>query len=249
LTNAAGRLSESNMTNRVNISWGRILAEGSAILVSILLAFGIQAWWEERQERAEEAELLSRLHAEFSTNLARIDERTYYGAVLRQGEELFAQIKEARKQGREAILVTGFTLRWFAYAPTFEADTPILDGLISRGQLEIIEDRNVQSVLATWERELRDYTAFAERARRYADESLLPALYRRGDVGDILMISMSVAMSDNADLQVPVQIRVDDELKGIVAGRYAAGRSAQGKFEVLRSAAVDVIGSIEPHLP
>lgn len=163
------------MTDRVNSSWARVLAEGSAIVVSILLAFGIQAWWEERQERTEEAELLSRLHAEFLTNLARIDERAWYVTVLHRGEELYAQIKEARKDGQETIMASGFTLRWFAYAPTFEADTPILDGLISRGQLEIIEDRNVQSVLATWERELRDYSAFAERARRYADEQLLPA--------------------------------------------------------------------------
>lgn len=56
-------------------------------------------------------------------------------------------------------------------------------------------------------------------------------------------------MSTDPDLQVTVEIRVDDELKGIVAGRYAAGRSAQGKFEVLRSAAIDVIDAIEPGLP
>ncbi len=236
------------MTNRVNLSWARILVEGSAILVSILLAFGIQAWWEERQERATEAELLSRLHAEFSTNLARIDERTFYGTVLLQGEELFTQIKEARKEGQETIMVSGYTLRWFAYAPTYEADTPILDGLLRGGQLEIVEDRNVQSVLATWERELRDYTAFAVRARRYADDLLLPALYRRGDVGDMLMVSTSLRNSVDPALEIPVEIRVDDELKGIVAGRYAAGRSAQGKFELLRSAAIDVVDAIEPHL-
>jgi len=245
----ASRLIELNMTNRVNISWVRILAEGSAILVSILLAFGIQAWWEERQERAAETELLSRLHAEFLTNLARIDERTFYLSVLLQGEELFAQIKEARKDGQETINTSGLTLRWFTYAPTFEADTPILDGLLRGGRLEIIEDRNVQSVLATWERELRDYTAFAERARRNADELLLPALYRRGDIGDILMVSRSANNSNDPALEVPVQIRVDDELKGIVAGRYAAGRSAQSKFEVLRSAAIKVVDVIEPHLP
>lgn len=235
------------MTNRVNLSWARILAEGSAILVSILLAFGIQAWWEERQERATETDLLSRLHAEFSTNLARIDERTFYRTVLLQGEELYTQIKEARKEGHETIMVSGYTLKWFAYAPTYEADTPILDGLLRGGQLEIVEDRNVQSVLATWERELRDYTSFAVRARRYADELLLPALYRRGDVGDVLMAS-NWASVDPA-LEVPVQIRVDDEFKGIVAGRYAAGRSAQSKFEVLRSAAINVVEVIEPHLP
>jgi len=193
--------------------------------------------------------LLTRLHAEFSTNLSRIDERTSFRTVLLRGEELFSQIKEARKGGEETIMASGLTLRLFAYAPTFEADTPILDGLISRGQLEIIEDRNIQSVLATWERQLRDYTALAERARRYSDELLLPALYRRGDIGDIFMVSMSIFNPDDSALEERVQIRVDDELKGIVAGRYAPGRSAQGKFEELRSAAIDVIDAIEPHLP
>lgn len=115
--------------------------------------------------------------------------------------------------------------------------------------MEIIEDRNVQSVLATWERELRDYTAFAERARRHSDEFLFPALYRRGDVGDILMVSRSNQNPNDPALEVRAQIQVDDELKGIVAGRYAAGRSAQSKFEVLRSAAIGVVDAIEPHLP
>jgi hypothetical protein len=119
------------MTNRVKLSWARILAEGGAILVSILLAFGIQALWEQRLERAAEAELLSRLHAEFSANLSRIDERTFYRKVLLGGEELFTQIQEARTDDKETIMASGSTLRWFAYAPTFEADTPILDGMIS----------------------------------------------------------------------------------------------------------------------
>ncbi len=37
-----------------SIPWPRILAEGVAIVLSILLAFGIQAWWEGVQEREEE---------------------------------------------------------------------------------------------------------------------------------------------------------------------------------------------------
>ena len=40
------------------VPWLRILAEGFAIVVSILLAFGIQAWWEDQQERAVETALL-----------------------------------------------------------------------------------------------------------------------------------------------------------------------------------------------
>ncbi|MFT5452858.1 MAG: hypothetical protein ACI9N9_002356, partial [Enterobacterales bacterium] len=38
------------MTQNQIKAWPRILAEGAAIIVSILLAFSIDAWWEGREE-------------------------------------------------------------------------------------------------------------------------------------------------------------------------------------------------------
>ena len=49
------------MANRLQIHWPRILAEGAAIVISILLAFWIQAWWDERQERSNEVIVLQSL--------------------------------------------------------------------------------------------------------------------------------------------------------------------------------------------
>ena len=45
----------------------RVLTEGFVIVASILLAFGIDAWWDGRQERAEEQRLLVSLADEFAT--------------------------------------------------------------------------------------------------------------------------------------------------------------------------------------
>ncbi len=56
------------MANTHDIPWKRISAEGVAIVVSILLAFSIEAWWAERQERAEERGLLESLYVEFEVN-------------------------------------------------------------------------------------------------------------------------------------------------------------------------------------
>ncbi len=50
-----------HLKNRYDIAWPRILAEGTAIVVSILLAFGIQAWWDGRQSIAAERVLLEAL--------------------------------------------------------------------------------------------------------------------------------------------------------------------------------------------
>ena len=66
------------------IPWPRVFAESAAIVISILLAFGIQAWWEERVERNDESEQLQRLRTEFVTNIDRIDVRDYEEGILKR---------------------------------------------------------------------------------------------------------------------------------------------------------------------
>ncbi len=41
-------------TPTCQIQWPRFVIEGVVIVASILLAFGIEAWWENRQERQDE---------------------------------------------------------------------------------------------------------------------------------------------------------------------------------------------------
>ena len=68
------------------VSWPRIFAEGTAIVVSILLAFAIQAWWEGRRERAIEHNYLVRLHAELTGGRAQL--QTHYNRQLRTAAAL-----------------------------------------------------------------------------------------------------------------------------------------------------------------
>ena len=71
------------MANSNNIQWKRISAEGAAIVVSILLAFSIEAWWDDYQDRGEEQGILLGLKSEFEQNLAFIEiELSYRNAVI-----------------------------------------------------------------------------------------------------------------------------------------------------------------------
>lgn len=54
------------MSNKQSIQWGRLSAEGVAIIVSILLAFGIQAWWDEREQLDDERIVLQSLLTDIS---------------------------------------------------------------------------------------------------------------------------------------------------------------------------------------
>jgi hypothetical protein len=55
----------SKMNETRKIAWKRIAIEATAIVVSILLAFAIDAWWEERRDRQAEIALLERLRTDF----------------------------------------------------------------------------------------------------------------------------------------------------------------------------------------
>lgn len=47
------------------IPWKRLTVEATAIVVSILMAFAIDAWWDERRERDAENVVMERLRADF----------------------------------------------------------------------------------------------------------------------------------------------------------------------------------------
>ena len=64
--------SSSDKPSRQPIPWLRIGAEGVAIVVSILLAFGIQAWWEARADRVLELHLLQGFEVELSRDTSDI---------------------------------------------------------------------------------------------------------------------------------------------------------------------------------
>jgi len=93
-----------------NVEWPRLFAEGAAIVVSILLAFWIQAWWDERQERD--------------------DVRSMLLAVLEDFEESKENIESFRNfaSAREASTLR---LLEIAYDPSIEPDQAIIDGLLS----------------------------------------------------------------------------------------------------------------------
>ena len=57
---------------KAQIRWLRVFVEGVVIVGSILLAFGIEAWWDERVERGEIRQDLANITRELVDNRERI---------------------------------------------------------------------------------------------------------------------------------------------------------------------------------
>ena len=63
------------MTNTSDFQWKRTAAEGVAIVVSILLAFWIDTWWEGRTEALLEVVYLLELQEDFELNKSRLEDQ------------------------------------------------------------------------------------------------------------------------------------------------------------------------------
>ena len=133
----------------------RLFVEVVAIVLSILLAFTIDAWWDERKERVEEREVLESLYVEFEANkieavaVVLVHESSVQSVAALLGmseDEILALSAEAVAQH----------IRFFANPRTFDAVRGTVDALTSSGKLGILRDRELREALTTFVNILED---------------------------------------------------------------------------------------------
>ena len=141
------------MTLRTEMQWQRVLLEGVVVVGSILLAFGIDSWWDARQERKTELEILAGLEADFTENetelAVHVQTREW---LLSIADNLARQIQGA-PPGTE-VAVADSVLMGLMLSPTFDPVTSTLDGTIASGRTTVIRSGTVRHHLADWQREL-----------------------------------------------------------------------------------------------
>ena len=231
------------------IPYFRIAAEGAVVVASILLAFAIDALWTERLERKVEREELSRLYAEFEKNRDRILSFGNYQQRATTASLLVSELMgQAVASGSQTIAVPDTLLAEIVQAPTYEAETPVFEGLISSGRIEIIDDRRIIDALAEWERLVRNTSEQELRARRYVDDQLLPALVVRGDLRHVLLNQYHRIQVVPLDPDGTTVVRVDAEIAGLVAQRYFHTSMAVNSLERTRDAADRVLSAISEFL-
>ena len=82
------------MTESRSIPWKTITIEAAAIVVSILLAFAIDAWWAEKKDSDVERVALLALHGDFTASREQLE------AVLRSLESArkdFGRFQDLKK--------------------------------------------------------------------------------------------------------------------------------------------------------
>lgn len=224
------------------IPWARVSAEGIVIIASILLAFGIDAWWARSSAQAEARVELVRVQGELTADRERIARSVQGRADIAAAAFEITTLIEA--DGQTPVSVPDALLVRVISVGTFETRTPALDGLLRAGRISLIEDVGVRGAIANWERAVRNASELDLRARRLTDDQLVPALWNRGDVGHILRSEVAgLRTPPNVLERLLAGLRVDStastwiapdvRLSAAMSQRFQTAARASGALNVL----------------
>jgi len=137
------------------IPWLRIFAEGVVIVFSILLAFGIDAWSEERQEQGRYQDLLATVQSDFSST------RSLLGTSVRRGDDANARLHELGRIIDTGDSVPVDSIRFLSQALLIEISfTPSIShyrAAIASGDIRLLKDDALLVALNEFEEGLRGY--------------------------------------------------------------------------------------------
>jgi hypothetical protein len=145
------------------IPWPRVLIEGVVIVASILLAFGIDAAWQDRTDRGLESDLIAAIERDMRQNLDEAD-RVLAGHAVRSAalrvvlDTPPAELSEISEDSTRSVL------RRLALVQTF---TPF-DGSIRTGDLSVLRDPALRAAIGAWAGIVADATETTELLFGYA---------------------------------------------------------------------------------
>ena len=121
------------------VPWIRIGAESIAIVASILLAFTIDAWWQQRGEHEQAATLVVNLTDDFTTNQQELERVLSEHSLNFQAATAFLEATSETELGGD-ITIPMAQVIGVVMGPTFSPTTAALDIVFSSGKIDLIEE-------------------------------------------------------------------------------------------------------------
>ena len=131
------------------IPWRRLTAEGFVVVVSILLAFGIDAWWDGYKDSERQRSQLAAMREEFSDSLNGLDE--VLNSIQQHADGVDELILMLNGAGASEVDVPGPLLGYAIGWRTSDVSTSTLDALIASGGLSFLENDTLRKQARTWD--------------------------------------------------------------------------------------------------
>lgn len=228
--------------------WGFLLTEMVLIVASILFAFALDSWWDQRQLVTEEREILLGLQEEFELNQSKLEARM---AVHQRNLVSVQQLLDATRQGHWNS--TGPDLDKALAAviapPTTDLGNGVLSALISGGRIELLSNTELRARLAAWEGVIAEVHDDEDMGRTIVLDIVLPYLIRNG-------VPVSGPMNtwpDNwsgpsrsvaDDPEALARLLSDPSFSVILEARLGYNHHATGEYRMAMEAVTDILDEI-----
>ena len=225
------------VTETQDIPWKRISVEAAAIVASILLAFAIDAWWQERQIRIEEQEVLAGLQAEFVANhevLTRHLVRHLQG--IQSLDDILLLIENGKSPDARSIVLAA--LYEMGSPDTTDLGNGTLNALLSSGRVEILTSRKLRTLLTAWDGVIGEVWDDQANNSKMVFEIYVPYFVQEN------YSTYSIERSSGGPTTIN-RLLTDQTFQHLVDLRYFYKSHLTGEFERAIAVAAEIIAEIE----
>ena len=194
-------MSDSTLFSRRNIA--KLALEGVVVVISILIAFALDAWWNDRQLEQETAEDLAIVQFELAENIRLIGVTTDIIDEVLEAKNVL--IDELLAQPDSAMVEVDDTTIWWAIFnnPTLDLSFGATDAWIADGRLGALSSPMLRQRLASVRGKVGDVVEEQQVAREISVHGIYPLI--QDDIGDIELVQEIVRAGLQARQSTSVQ--------------------------------------------
>lgn len=158
--------------------WLRIFIEGTVIVCSILLAFGIEAGWDRMQRSMDERESLTLLSRDLQAGLEQLEEFIAFSSgASRAALRAYAALSASGPYDQDAIHTDLLRVE----RRTIRLPTAAYTDLLSTGNLRVIQDREARDAIVSFYETAERWQLIIEKNNTvYIDGLAWDSFYRDG---------------------------------------------------------------------
>ncbi len=238
------------MTETQSIPWIRISVEAAAIVASILLAFAIDAWWEERGERNAEVVLMERLKADFinlqsALILVEEEHRDARDACI---FFMNMAVGESIPVTAEVDLMVGLV---FLVSRTFNPGSGAVASFHSSESSRLVRNQTLADKLLAWSGLVDELQEEGANLRKGVAERWAPYIASRVNVGPYIAAFGKLTQGIPSQIATPTTrepLTIDNEFMNHVLDRFKWQQIALRDIEPVHIAVEEILTLLEKEL-
>ena len=229
----------------------RLFVEGLVIVVSILLAFALDAWWDGRQEAEIEKEMLTALESELAGALRILDLQIDVHEIHAENVLTVADALAAAGDGA-TIEVDDQAIMSLTHNPTYDPPFGIASALLASGQTSVLTNADLRAALGRWPAAVAD--GYEDQAMLVESSTSYLAPLLQQSIADMRSPYMA-QMSNESSRTFPREplgtasgVTASPALWNALYERHARSRVAISDLGRTRVQLIELIGLVEGEL-